>query len=459
MNPPSDNRSLGDFQPAAVWQTHVNAIFYGLKGPEIHHHFQTFVSRDYRLAHALAEDLWAGRERLPAGETVYVLEMGVGNGNLAACLLNRLRELDPQAELLPRLRYVLCDYSWQILAGARAHPLLEGQAPPAVFLRADAERLDALLPGRIHKILSNEIWDDLATRVVLKHDGLFYEEYLQPTLPPRGLRRSFEEVAQAFARRDLEILAGEDGLLEAIHWERSWQRVDFSDWPFAEVLQEHLRDIHDDIPVPVNTGAFRTLERARRLLAPAHLGYTGFDYGMLGLEELNREGRPYFRIYGGQYTNMVNFPLLEAVGRALGFGQVIREPQAAFVSRRLGEPVISAVDLVQAHPGLRRMQPWDVDRLMIQTLHALNAHYRSPYRNKLDYPPVPGTPKKQRRQLAELVRRLSAAGVPDTVAYITQSEVEQAAAGLRKLGYREADLRAAFQAPPPPVAFAHLSLA
>ena len=47
---------LGDFKPADEWQTHVNEIFYRIQGPGIHDHFQTYVSQDHRLAHALAED-------------------------------------------------------------------------------------------------------------------------------------------------------------------------------------------------------------------------------------------------------------------------------------------------------------------------------------------------------------------------------------------------------------------
>ena len=65
-------------------------------------------------------------------------------------------------------------------------------------------------------------------------------------------------------------------------------------------MQAHLESLQDEIPVPVNTGAFATLERAFRLLRPDGQGYTGFDYGMFSEKELNLEGRPYFNLYGGQ---------------------------------------------------------------------------------------------------------------------------------------------------------------
>ena len=69
---------------------------------------------------------------------------------------------------------------------------------------------------------------------------------------------------------------------------------------------------------------------------------------------------------------------------------------------------------------------------------------------------MPGTPKKQRKLISQLVKSLSARGVPDTVAYVTQEEVFTALKPLRKLGYREKDLSASFQSPPPPVSFIHI---
>jgi hypothetical protein len=56
MNSEARLLPLGDFKPANEWQTHVNEIFYGIQGPGIHDHFQTYVSQDHRLAHALAEN-------------------------------------------------------------------------------------------------------------------------------------------------------------------------------------------------------------------------------------------------------------------------------------------------------------------------------------------------------------------------------------------------------------------
>jgi hypothetical protein len=154
---------------------------------------------------------------------------------------------------------------------------------------------------------------------------------------------------------------------------------------------------------------------------------------------------------------MVNFPLLAEVGRTVGFQQVECEPQHAFVGRSLGEPVISLVELVQNHPQAEQLAPWDVDVLMLQTLQALNTRYRSPYTNKLDYPVLPGTPKKQRKLIQQLAKDMNARGVPDTVAYIAESEVRAVDKALRKLGYREKDLQRSFHPDEAPIQFGKLT--
>ena len=448
---------LGDFRPSDEWQTHVNAIFYGIKGPAIHHHFQTYVSRDYRLAHALADAfLHDLNERGPAEGPVHVQEWGVGNGNLAARFLSRLKSAD--TAVYARIHYTLCDYSEEILNGVRANPNLQEHKGRYFLKPMNAETQDDFEPHSLHKIISNEIWDDLATSVLLKNDGMLYEEYLQPLLPRNIPNVPMETFVEQFTEKNLDALKSHPPFLEQIVWERSFQRTDISDWPYGEVILKHLNRLEEEIPIPINTGAFKTLAQAKKLLAEISLGYTSFDYGMLSDHELNWRGRPYYKLYGGQYTSMVNFPLIAEVAHAVGFADVQLEHQHDFVGRNLSETVLSALELVQVHPRISRMEPWDADLLMLQTLQALNASYRSPYKGKMDYPPMPGTPKKQRKQIAELAKNLSATGVPDTVAYLTAGEVADAAGRLKKLGYGEKDLKHAFDRSTQPIAFGHMTL-
>ena len=457
--PESQLLPLGDFKPSDEWQTHVNAIFYGIQGPGIHHHFQTYASRDYRLAHALADQfLHDVKQRGPAEGPVCVQEWGVGNGNLAARFLSRLKSADTDQSVYPRLRYTLCDYSEEILNGVRANPNLKEHEGVYFLEQVNAETQEDFQPHSVHKIISNEIWDDLATRVLLKNDGLLYEEYLQPLLRRDIPNGAWETFVEHFTEKNLDVLKSKPPFLEQIVWERSFQRTDISDWPYGEVIQQHLQRLKDEIPIPINTGALQTLERAKSMLAANHLGYSAFDYGMLSDRELNLPDRPYYKLYGGQYTSMVNFPLIAEVARAVGFAEVQLEHQHDFVGRHLSEKVLSALELVQIHPKISRMEPWDADLLMLQTLQALNATYRSPYTSKMDYPALPGTPKKPRKQIAELSKNLSATGVPDTVAYITASEVADASSRLKKLGYGERDLKHAFDRTGQPIAFGHMTL-
>jgi SAM-dependent MidA family methyltransferase len=448
---------LGDFKPADQWQTHINAIFYGMLGPGIHDHFQTYVSLDYRLAHTLAEDYFQQVKDQPSpSSTRFIQEWGVGNGNLAACFLTRLKELDTDNRIYPNTHYVLCDYSEEILKGVRANPRLGEHAGHFSTVQVDASQLDCFKPKSIDKIISNEIWDDLSTKVLLKHENTLYEEYLQPLLDPDLLNIEFESFIKMFTEKDLAGLAALPPFLAAIHWEKSYQRVDIADWPHAETIQAQMDLCAEEIPIPINTGAFITMEQARGLLRPESQGYTAFDYGMHSLDELNQVGRPYFNLYGGQYTFMVNFDLLARVGKDIGFSQTDKEYQHDFVGRFLNQKVASMVEIMQNHPQVGHMAPWDRDLLMVQTIHAINSAYRSPYKSKMKYPPSEGTPKKQRKMMAKLVDNLSSRGVPDTVAYVSETEVVASFKPLLKLGYREKDLLRAFQSPPPAIAFTAL---
>lgn len=455
QNPQPPPLPLGDFKPADQWQTHINSIFYGMLGPGIHNHFQTYVSLDHRLAHTLAEEYFQQVKDQPSS-TRFIQEWGVGNGNLAACFLSRLQELDTGQQVYPFAHYVLCDYSKEILKGVRANPRLLEHAGHFSTVQVDANRLDCFKPQSIDKIISNEIWDDLSTKVLLKHEGTLYEEYLQPLLDPALLNIEFEDFIKIFTEKDLTSLAAQGPFLSAIHWEKSYQRVDISGWPYAETIQAQMDLCAEEIPIPINTGAFITMERAQSLLRPDSQGYTAFDYGMHSMDELNQVGRPYCNLYGGQYTFMVNFDLLARIGKAVGFSQVEKEYQHDYVGRFLKKKVASIVEILQNHPKVANMAPWDRDLLMVQTIHAVNSAYRSPYKNKLKYPPGEGTPKKQRKILAKLVDNLSSRGVPDTVAYVSENEMLSALKPLIKLGYREKDLLRAFHSPPPAIAFTAL---
>ncbi len=108
MNSEAHLLPLGDFKPADKWQTHVNEIFYAIQGPGIHDHFQTYVSQDHRLAHALAEDYFEqARKQANCTQPRFIMEWGVGNGNLAGCFLSHLQSIDVEEQVYPGTRYIL----------------------------------------------------------------------------------------------------------------------------------------------------------------------------------------------------------------------------------------------------------------------------------------------------------------------------------------------------------------
>jgi hypothetical protein len=459
MNPQTQLLPLGDFKPADEWQTHVNEIFYGIQGPGIHDHFQTYVSQDHRLAHALAEDYFEQSSKLTEkNQPRFIMEWGVGNGNLAGCFLSHLKSIDTQGQVYSNTSYILCDFSMEILKGARRNLKLKDHIGKFFTIQVDANHMNCFRENTIHKIISNEIWDDLSTKVLLKQDNSLYEEYLQPLIDPSALEINIDSFIEPFNEKNLHRLKSYPNILQFILWERTYQRVDINDWPHAVLLQNHIDLLDNEIPTPINIGALATLKRARSLLKLDGLGYTGMDYGMYSMRELNFSGRPYFNLYGGQYTFMVNFELLCVWAKAEGFSSVEKDYQHSFVGKHLKDKVISLVELLQSHRKVQIMDPWDRDILMLKTLDALNKVYKSNYHYKMKYSSMEGTPNSQKQQIKELTDKLSANGVPDTVAYIREKEVMRVSVDLAKLGYREQEYSSLFQTPTEPISFVIMNL-
>jgi len=459
MNSEAHLLPLGDFKPADEWQTHVNEIFYGIQGSGIHDYFQTYVSKDHRLAHALAENYF--EQALKQANSVqprFVMEWGVGNGNLAGCFLSHLQSIDTEGKIYPKTRYILCDFSMQILNGASDNTRLKNHPGKFFKVQIDANHTDCFRGQTIDKIISNEIWDDLSTKVLLKKKDSLYEEYIQPLIDTATAGIDSDAFIKSFNEKNLNSLKNYPNFLQFITWERTYQRTTIDDWPQADILQKHINLLADEIPVPINIGALATIKRAHHLLRKGGLGYTGMDYGMYSMQELNFSERPYFNLYGGQYTFMVNFELLSRWAYAEGFLSVEKEHQHSYVGRHLHDRVISIVELVQTHREALNMPSWDRDILMLKTLHILNKVYTNHYQSKMSYPAMEGTPSNQQKKIKELAGKLSINGVPDTVAYVTEKEVMQVSSDLAVLGYDEQLYGPLFKGPTEPISFVIMNL-
>jgi hypothetical protein len=255
---------------------------------------------------------------------------------------------------------------------------------------------------------------------------------------------------------DIEALKDFPSLLDDLVWEREYRTVEWKEVPYRKTITDFLKRIDEHVLVPVNLGAYATVKEAKRLLAPQAIGFSSFDAGTADLNVLNDPEKPCYGQFGGQQSFMVNFALAEAVAKQMEACTMTIESQREFVGRSLGTNVLTLMDLIATHPSAgTRMAPWEQDRLMLKTLHALNETYRSPYTRHLDFPIPLGMPTEEREAFQALVRSLTPTGIPDTVACLTEEELTLASKDLEDIGYDPQLFMIALTAPPSPVDYFH----
>jgi len=461
---------IGDFKPLDQWQVHLNRLFYGLRGDKLRSYYQTFASADYRLAHALAADYYervTKRDATRASksqhsalstQTLTVMELGPGNGNLAACFLSHLKTLDQEGAIYPLVRYVLIDWEQPILDGALAHPGLAAHRDRVEIHCSSIDQMAEVADGTVDRIFCNELWSELPTKLMAKNAGDIEEEYIRPNLSEslHATIQDWSAFVRAFEARDLALLKSIPPFLDDLVWEKEYRTVDWKDLPFRKTITEFLKTIDEQVLVPVPLGAFATLKEAKRLLAPDAIGFSVFDAGTADRKVLNDPEKPCYGQFGGQYSFMINFALAEAVAKHLGLGRTVVEPQREFVGRSLNSNVITLMDLLATHPSAGpNLRPWEQDRLVLKTIKALNETYESPYSRALSYPLGRDMPSEERDTLNGILLSLKREGVPDTVAYITEEELTRAAKDLEAVGYDPDTLSIALTAPPSPIEYCH----
>jgi len=469
MNDPDALPQLvGDFQPVDIWQAHINRLFYGLRGSRVREYYQTFAVADYRLGFALAEDYWrrcvkrakgqAGN--LPSG-TLTVMEWGAGNGNLAACFLDRLQELDQEHLIIPRVKYLCIEQEPILLEQAKANPDLAKHRDRVVFESASVEDLSAFPDGSVDRIICNELWSELPTKLILRKEGEIQEEHLRPNLNEKRLEDfpDWPKFVEAFDGMDIDTLKTLPPFLEDLVWEREYRLIDTKTFPFRRTVAEFLKSIDQEVLVPYNVGACQSMKEAKRLLAPDAIGFSGFDAGTVDHRVLNDPEKPCYTVQGGQFSFMVNFQLVEEVAKHLGIDSGVIESQREFMGRSLGTNVLSVMDLLASHPSPPEGQAWQLDALILRTLQALNCTYRSPYQRHIEFPLSEDTPAHDRVELEALVQSFPPNGVPDTIAYLTEGEIWKAMPELQKLGYDSEGIKEMLQLPPQPVDYTHVFFA
>lgn len=467
---------IGDYKPVDQWQAHINALFYQFRGDQLRKYYQTFASADYRLAHALAADYYERvlkREKRskpgaatsnpePRTSDLVVHEWGPGNGNLAACFLSHLKTIDKEGRVYPRIRYVMVDWEQPLLDRAKGHPDLAGHLERVETLKAAVDRLEGVADGSVDRIICNELWNDLPTKLMSRNGGEFEEEYIRPNVS-ETLHARIEDwsgFVKAFDAKDVEKLREFPPFLDDVVWEKEYRKVEWKDVPYRKTITEFLKQIDEQVVVPVNLGAYATVKEAKRILAPDAVGFSSFDAGAADVKVLNDPEKPCYGLFGGQYSFMINFPLVEAVSKHLGAGAVTVESQREFVGRSLSTNVMTLMDLLAAHPAAgTKLQPWEQDGLVLKTIRALNETYESPYERSLDFPLRADMPQEQRETLRGILLSLKRTGVPDTVAYVTEEELTRAANDLEAIGYETDAIMMALTAPLSAVEYYHCAVA
>jgi len=468
---------IGEFHPIDAWQRHVNDIFYALRGSRLREYYQTFASADYRLAYALAEDYYrrlrrreqsrrttpvsdsTSQEIIPQahGAPLIVMEWGGGNGNLAACFLDRLQALDQEGAFYPRVQYVLIDRVESLLAEAKSNPGLVPHEGHVTIVWGDVEEVQGFAYGSVDRILCNELWSELPTKLMLRKEGDLQEEYVRPNMSEKRLEdiADWPGFVKAFGSKDKEALNGFPDCLDDVIWERGFRKVEAKDLLFRRMVTEFLKGLDEEVLVPVNLGACKTIQEAKRLLSPDAIGLSSFDAGTIDRDVLNDREKPCYSIHGGQFSFLVNLALLQRIARHAGMEAVTVEPQKEFVGRSLNANVMSLMDVLATHPNIQQADSWEMDRLILQTLGVVNRAYQSPYQRGMDYPLPDHIPLDQRDALESLRQSLKPDGVPDTVAYLTEEEVLSVMPDLEGLGYARDSIQAVMMAPPQPVDYSH----
>jgi hypothetical protein len=353
---------IGDWKAVDQWQGHINQLFYRFRGDQVRSFYQTFASADYRLAHALAADYFEqvsrrdkaslAKQAVAGSRPLTVVELGPGNGNLAASFLSHLRTLDHEGRVYSRVRYVLVDWEQTVLEGAWNHPGLADHRDRVHMLRSTIDHIEGLADQAVDRIFCNELWNDLATKLMSRQGGDIEEEFLRPNLSD-VLHSKIEDWAgfiRAFEAKDADQLKQFPPFFDDLVWEREYRPVEWKDVPYRKTITEFLRRIDDQVVVPVNIGAYVTIREAKRLLAPDAVGFSSFDAGAADHKVLNDPDKPCSGQFGGQQSFMVNFALAEAVAKQIGGFTVLIEPQREFIGRSLGTNVLTLMDLLALHP-------------------------------------------------------------------------------------------------------------
>jgi len=459
---------LQDFMPADACLKHMKRLFYNVLGGSLYDHFSTTVNKDPRTGFALACDFHRHLNSLhEVPKEVIVHEYGVGDGNLAAAFLHKMMELDREhdTDYQKRIRYVLCDFSDEVLNSVAKNMFLLQFTGNIRLARVDAETLKTDDPsieryfrdGCVHKVISNELADELGTTVIVKSPGRMGVGYMRPLIRGRDVTRlgiDADGFKRAYESGDVETLKSYPPFFDAIALELVVRPATPEEIPDWDVVKDLLQSIGgENVNVAVNHGFHNHLKAIRRVLnAESGQGYDIFDNGAIDLSKIKVK-KPQIIKTQGDYCSIVNFPVVASACANMGLNVTQLEYQRRYVSREL-EPVIYLEDLILTHPSMRK--GWNekqFDTLSAGVRPVINPNYDNiltrwkliqSITERFSAPIMnPGILEATMR-VYEKERIKGEVGIRYQLNMLTRSEVDASMPGLEMMGFSRHDLRAVF---------------
>ena len=289
----------------------------------------------------------AARRALP--DELYVVELGVGNGNQALTWLDEFRRMDAErgTEYYRRLHYLMCDYSPYVLELAR-ETVREHADRVSSFVLDATRPLDALsfLQYKVFLVYISNVYDNLPTDEIAHIGERVYTVDARAYLPASAVERiasrlgATRDQLSALIAKLLRIgpaLTAEaasqfvpDTKAAVELWQEVWSEVllderyvplrglDF--YQIApnvngEMLRPFVGGV--DVRMHVNNGTVASFVDTLRLLHP---------YGRLISHDLFVTDIDNYRSafrgpgkYDGSVVSWINGPLLAHIGRRLGY--------------------------------------------------------------------------------------------------------------------------------------------
>jgi hypothetical protein len=297
------------------------------------------------------DDLEA-RRALPA--ELYILELGVGNGNQARTWLDAFVELDRARgrDYYRRLHYLMGDYSAHVLERARQAVAHHGDHVSALTLDATRPSVTlGFLAGKAFLVYISNVYDNLPTDEVACIDGRIYQVEVRAFVREDDAGRitsQFGATSQQLGSLvDRLFRLGPELLSESLpqhfrdtgqavsFWREAWDALRLQERyvpiegldtyqispsltpPLTGEILRPLLDAEGDVRMHVNNGTLSSFADTLPLLHP---------FGRLQCHDLFLTGRHQYRTgfygpgkYDGSVVNWVNGPLLQLIGNRRGF--------------------------------------------------------------------------------------------------------------------------------------------